>query len=584
MKRKKYLILGTILLVTMLFCAFAGCEQTTGVGQTTEEGGQESDCNHVSLTHHDAAEATCTEDGSIEYWTCEECGKYFLDAEGKSEITVQQTIIGAKGHSFNHIAALAPTCSEKGHIEYWQCLVCGKYYADEEASSEITIEDTQLAAGHTFEDGFCTVCGVSRPTQGLVYQLNSDGKSYSVVGIGTATDKDIVIADIYEGLPVTKIGTQAFNNTSITSIKIPESVKEIEDAFKDCNSLTDVYYAGDIEGWCNISFKMVGDSTPNPMYYAENFYINGELLQGELVIPNSVTSIRNFTFACCTGLTSIILPDGVTDIGNYAFSYCFSLTSLVISDSVTDIGDYAFFACTSLTSIEIPDSVTGIGNYAFAFCSSATNLTIGDSVTTIGEYAYGNCTSLTSIVIPDSVTSIGELAFDSCESLTSLIIGNSVTSIGVAAFNWCTSLTSIVIPDSVTSMGERAFYSCTALTSVSIGNSLTDLGTAVFYQCTSLTNVIIGNSVTSIGEFAFSECINLTSIVIPDSVTSIDGAFSGCSGLTSITIPDSVTFIGYGAFWNCNNLTIYCEAASQPSGWDIDWNLGNRPVEWGYTG
>ena len=107
---------------------------------------------------------------------------------------------------------------------------------------------------------------------------------------------------------------------------------------------------------------------------------------------------------------------------------------------------------------------------------------------------------------------------------------------------------------------------------------------AVFYQCTSLTNVIIGNSVTSIGEFAFSECINLTSIVIPDSVTSIDGAFSGCSGLTSITIPDSVTFIGYGAFWNCNNLTIYCEAASQPSGWDIDWNLGNRPVEWGYTG
>ena len=635
MKRKKYLILVTILLVTMLFCAFAGCEQTTGDGPTTEEGGQESDCNHVSLTHHDAAEATCTEDGSIEYWTCEECGKYFLDAEGKSEITVQQTIIGAKGHSFNHIAALAPTCSEKGHIEYWtceecgkyfldaegkseitvqqtiigakghsfnhiaalaptcsekghieywQCLVCGKYYADEEASSEITIEDTQLAAGHTFEDGFCTVCGVSRPTQGLVYQLNSDGKSYSVVGIGTATDKDIVIADIYEGLPVTKIGTQAFNNTSITSIKIPESVKEIEDAFKDCNSLTDVYYAGDIEGWCNISFKMVGDSTPNPMYYAENFYINGELLQGELVIPNSVTSIRNFAFAYCTGLTSIILPDGVTDIGNYAFSYCFSLTSLVISDSVTDIGDYAFFACTSLTSIEIPDSVTGIGNYAFAFCSSATNLTIGDSVTTIGEYAYGSCTSLTSIVIPDSVTSIGELAFDSCESLTSLIIGNSVTSIGVAAFNYCTSLTSIVIPDSVTSMGERAFYSCTALTSVSIGNSLTDLGTAVFYQCTSLTNVIIGNSVTSIGEFAFSECINLTSIVIPDSVTSIDSAFSGCSGLTSITIPDSVTFIGYGAFWNCNNLTIYCEAASQPSGWDIDWNLGNRPVEWGYTG
>jgi hypothetical protein len=45
-----------------------------------------------------------------------------------------------------------------------------------------------------------------------------------------------------------------------------------------------------------------------------------------------------------------------------------------------------------------------------------------------------------------------------------------------------------------------------------------------------------------------------------------------------------VTSIGERAFAYCESLTIYCEAASQPSGWDSEWNFSYRPVVWGYTG
>jgi hypothetical protein len=221
----------------------------------------------------------------------------------------------------------------------------------------------------------------------------------------------------------------------------------------------------------------------------------------------------------------------VTSIGDYAFEACFGLTSVTIPNSVTSIGDYAFYYCSGLTSVTIGNSVTSIGEDAFQYCSGLTNVTIPDSVTSLGEEAFGNCSRLTSVTIPDSVTSIGEYAFTECISLTNVTIGNSVTSIGEDAFQYCSGLTSVTIPDSVTSIGEYAFYLCSGLTNVTIGNSVTSIGEDAFFG-SGLTSVTIPDSVTSIGEYAFFDCTSLTSVTISDSVTSIgEAAFGNCYGL-----------------------------------------------------
>ncbi len=230
------------------------------------------------------------------------------------------------------------------------------------------------------------------------------------------------------------------------------------------------------------------------------------------------------------------------------------------------------------------------GNTVTDYTGTATKVIIaewynGAQITKMASYAFEYCSSLTSIIIPDSVTSIGSYAFRGCSSLTSIIIPDGVTSIDSYAFYDCSSLTSIIIPDGVTSIGSYAFRACRSLTSIIIPDGVTSIGSYAFYYCSSLTSIVIPESVTTIGWSVFEDCSRLTSIKIPDSVTTIGSyAFEDCSSLTSIIIPDGVTSIGMYAFRGCSNLTIYCEAASKPSGWDSDWNYNNRPVVWGYTG
>ena len=274
-----------------------------------------------------------------------------------------------------------------------------------------------------------------------------------------------------------------------------------------------------------------------------------------IVIEDGVTSIGDYAFWNCTGLTSISIPNNVTSIGSSAFESCSQLASIEIPSSVTSIGDYAFSGCSGLTSVNIPEDVTSIGERVFMNCSQLASIEIPKSVTSIGKYAFSGCSGLTSITILGGVTSIGDFAFSSCSQLASIEIPKSVTSIGKYAFSGCSGLTSITILGGVTSIGDFAFSSCSQLASIEIPSSVTSIGNSAFESCSQLASIEIPSSVTSIGNSAFWNCTGLTSITIPNRVTSIGNfAFRYCRSLASITIPDSVTSIGVVAFDSCTNL------------------------------
>ena len=145
-------------------------------------------------------------------------------------------------------------------------------------------------------------------------------------------------------------------------------------------------------------------------------WANTDKVKGPLEIGTSCTSIGQYAFYYCDGLTgSLVIPDSVTSIGDYAFQSCSGLTgSLVIPNSVTSIGSSAFFYCNGLTGdLVIPDSVTSIENSAFSNCSFLTGLVIPNSVTTIGSFAFGFCTNLTTAYLATPFANIPTGGFGS---------------------------------------------------------------------------------------------------------------------------------------------------------------------------
>lgn len=327
-------------------------------------------------------EATCTADGE-QTRTCE-CGE-----------TEKQTI-PTKGHTPGAEATCttAQTCMvcnvelvEAGHklsaatcTEAQKCTVCNAELAA--ALGHNPGEWVVITSATKTENGLreqsCTVCRdilkseiiPAIGSEGLQFAQNSDG-TYSVSGIGTCTDTEIVIPAMYNGKPVTSIG---------------------ENAFYGCDFLR------------------------------------------SLVVPSGVTSIGNYAFHNCRQLASVSLTDSVKTIGNYAFQGCGSLTSIVIPSGVTSIGNYAFCGCRNLANVVIPNSVTSIGDSVFAECRSLTKIVIPSGVTNIGSSVFFGCNSLTSVEIPNSVSSIGDFAFYGCSSLQTIQFGGTITRWGALSF------------------------------------------------------------------------------------------------------------------------------------------------------
>ncbi len=293
---------------------------------------------------------------------------------------------------------------------------------------------------------------------------------------------------------VRRIDGWAFSNCkALTDITIPESVIGIaENAFYGCTVLKNVHISN-TDAWCRISF---GENS-NPLEYAENFYLNGELVK-EIVIPEDVTDIASYAFSC-NSIESITIPASVKNIKEEAFSECDSLKNVFI----TDIAAWC--------------NINFEGHAAYPL-SYANNL-------------YLNGEAVEDIVIPDSVAFIPRFAFS------------------------CRSIKSIIIPDSVVGISDNAFLGAANLEKVIIGNGVEVISDWAFSSCTKLNEVKIGEGVKTIGNWAFSNCVSLNNVSVPVGVKIIgDDAFANCIILKSINLPDTIISIGDGAFFHSDNL------------------------------
>ena len=543
---------------------------------------------------------SCTEDGESTF-------KATVSLDGDNYTDQKASVvIKSEGHVFSENWSF-------DDVYHWhECTVCG--------------EKRDLSK-HELVDFICSVCNHTIIyTTGLEYTLSNDGASYLVSGIGTATDRDIKIMPRYNGKPVTGIADNAFkSNTEIDSVLIPDGVESIgANAFYGCGYLETVVipgsvksigsyafynssriervdYSGDISGWLNI------EGLNNLMYYVSSsceLYIGGTKVEGDIIIPGGVTSIPSSAFRYQTGITSVTIRDSVTSIGGEAFSGCSGLKSVIIGNGVTSIGGRAFYKCSSLTSVTIPDSVTSIGQYAFYDCSSLTSVTIPDSVTSIGEDAFEGCINLIQKV--DGVGYVDKWVVDCDSSVAAANIRSDTVGIADYAFYGCTTLQSVTIPDSVKSIGYSAFSDCSGLQSVTIGTGVTSIGNYAFSGCTALStlnwnavnvsgfdkdvfnnagtdgygiSVTFGDSVESIPDYIFKSSAKIAGIKIGNNVKSIGSyAFRSVSSVSSVTIPASVETIGAYAFYDID--TIFCEAQSKPSAWNIYWADSSSIVIW----
>jgi len=127
--------------------------------------------------------------------------------------------------------------------------------------------------------------------------------------------------------------------------------------------------------------------------------------------PDKLSYIADSVFLICLILDNITIPDGVKYIGNNAFERCL-LNKLTIGNGVSTIGEWTFSDCPGLTKITIPDNVVSIGKLCFYGCNNVAELTIGKNLSKIGPYAFGAMSGLKVINNRNAVPQIGENLFD----------------------------------------------------------------------------------------------------------------------------------------------------------------------------
>ena len=251
------------------------------------------------------------------------------------------------------------------------------------------------------------ICAIQE-YNGFAYTVTGD--EATITGY-TGSARSLAIPSELGGKPVTAIADKAFYGYKTPNIYIPKTIKAIgEDAFRRTVSSDEfrfICYEGTENEWANIAIQK-GNRELDPEYFDDN-HLTARLyecnLSGDMVYQAS--------------------DDAATLVRYFGADSKVDIPAELGGKPVTSIGDYAFVYCSGLTKVTIPKSVSSIGVGAFGACSNLTKVIIAEGVTSIKDSAFAGCNSLTEVTIPKSVTSIGKMAFYQCEALATVYYGGT---------------------------------------------------------------------------------------------------------------------------------------------------------------
>ncbi|MBV3430879.1 leucine-rich repeat domain-containing protein [Prevotella copri] len=204
------------------------------------------------------------------------------------------------------------------------------------------------------------------------------------------------------------LGPHSFANLDkLLTVKLPKSVKYINQAFNNCSQLRSVEMPENL--------ICVGDTLDNEWSMGGEAFSNCTNLEN--IMFHNCEKIGGSAFYQCNSLQEITLPKNLKHVGSYAFSQCSQLKDIILPSEVETISYHAFEYCNNLASIQFPPSLKRIESYAFSGCGNLSSINL-PGLTSISENTFNGCSNLTEVKLPSTLERIGDNAFSSCDNLT----------------------------------------------------------------------------------------------------------------------------------------------------------------------
>ena len=418
---------------------------------------------------------------------------------------------------------------------------------------------------------------------------------------------DIVIPEKIDGKTVSAVGKIAFYRSDITSVKLPNTLKLIDDeAFLECRLVKELTIPASVDSIGNYAFnawdaleQVTIEDSPNVLHAGRGGYSvmssmfsDQPLLKKAYVGRNHICPTvgasmdYEINLFARSRVEEITFGDYVTEIQKHELLGCNLLKKVNLSKNITSIGDIAFDGCELLSEIAIPDGVEEIGKRAFNNCSVMPDQKLPSKLRTISQEAFRRCFALTSVTIPASIQSIGASAFVECYGVTSLKLEDSPNAIQlpcrvfddfrnlktlyigrnyIAEYDWYgnfisnhPTLEEATVAGDITEVQNQMLNGCKVLKKVTLGDKITRIGSDAFHGCDILDDINLSEPLTEIGERAFRRCYALNISQLPYGLKSIgEEAFAECPFKT-IHIPATVENIGVNAFCGTKISNIYC--------------------------